>query len=103
MSLENVSLDVTVSLIDNNIKEKVGQLRYIIRGSDAEIFDTYLFPEYRRKKMMSSLLKKMIPELKMSGISKVKLKYFDEDARIAWEKMGFIHTGNEGYMELRIQ
>jgi len=103
MSLENVLLDVTVTLIDNNVQEKAGQLRYIIRGSDAEIFDTYLFPEYRRKKMMSSLLKKMIPELKLSGISKVKLKYFDEDARKAWEKMGFQHTGKQGHMELHIQ
>lgn len=102
MSLENILLDATIAIIDNNIQEKAGQLRYIIRDTEAEIFDTYLFPNYRRKKIMSSLLKKIIQELKVSGISKIRLKYLDEDARVAWEKMGFRQTDKEGHMELHI-
>lgn len=100
MPLENIALDVIITMVDDTTKEKAGQLRYIIRKSEAEIFDTYVFPEYRRRKMMSSLLKKMIPELKISGISKVRLKYFDENARIAWERMGFRQADKEGNMEL---
>jgi GNAT superfamily N-acetyltransferase len=103
MSLENILLDVTVTIVDKNIQEKAGQLRYIIRDAHAEIFDTYLFPDHRRKKIMSGLLQKVIPGLKASGISKVRLKYFDDDARVAWEKMGFRHIGKEGHMELDIQ
>lgn len=100
MSLENVSLDVTITIIDKETREKAGQLRYHAIDSDAEIFDTYLFPEYRRKKIMSSLLKKLASEFKISGISKIRLKQFDEDARIAWEKMGFRQVDEKGHMEL---
>lgn len=102
MSLENVLLDVTTTIIDNCTQKKAGQLRYVIRDSEVEIFDTYLFPEYRRRKIMSGLVKKMIPELKVSGISKVRLKYFNEDARTAWERMGFRQADKEGNMELNI-
>ena len=102
MSLENISLDVTITMVDNSKQEKAGQLRYIIKGSEAEIFDTFVFPEYRRKKMMSSLVKKMIPELKVSGISKVKLKYYNDEARAAWESVGFKKADKEGHMELNI-
>lgn len=100
MSLENILLDTTITIIDKDIGEKLGQLRYITRGSEVEIFDTYLFPEHRRKKMMSNILKKIVPELKASGISKISLKYFDDDARIAWERMGFVKVGEGGRMEL---
>jgi GNAT superfamily N-acetyltransferase len=102
MSLDNMLLDVTITILDKDIQEKAGQLRYIIRDTHVEIFDTYLFPEYRRQKIMSRLIKKIISELKMSGISKVKLKYFNEDACAAWERMGFRHISEEGYMELGI-
>jgi len=100
MSLENVLLDIKMTILDNITLEKAGQFRYIIKDSEIEIFDTYLFPEYRKKKIMSSLLKKIIPELKLSGISKAKLKYFDENARMAWERMGFRQSDKDGYMEL---
>ena len=102
VSLENMSLDITVTIVDNSTGLKAGQLRYIIKGSRAEIFDTYVFPDYRRKKLMSNLLKRVTPELKMSGVTKMKLKYFDEGARIAWEKMGFREIGRSGHMELDI-
>ena len=100
MSLENISLDVTITIIDKDIKEKAGQLRYIVIDSEAEIFDTYLFLEYRRKKIMSSLFKKITSELKISGVTKIKLRYFDEDARMAWESMGFRQVDEKGNMEL---
>lgn len=102
MLLENMLLDVTVTIVDKDIQEKAGQLRYVIKDTHAEIFDTYLFPDHRRKKIMSNLLKKIIPGLKATGISVVKLKYFDEDARIAWERMGFRHIDKKGNMELDI-
>jgi GNAT superfamily N-acetyltransferase len=102
MSLENMLLDVTMTLVDKDIYEKAGQLRYTIKDTHAEIFDTYLFPDYRRKKIMTNLLKKIIPGLKATGISVVKLKYFDDDARVAWERMGFRHVDKEGNMELDI-
>ena len=102
MSLENMLLDVTITLVDKDVQEKAGQLRYAIKDTHAEIFDTYLFPDHRRKKIMSNLLKKIIPGLKATGVSTVKLKYFDDDARKAWERMGFRHVGREGYMELII-
>jgi GNAT superfamily N-acetyltransferase len=100
MSLENILLDTTITIIDKESGEKFGQLRYIVRDSEAEIFDTYMFPEYRRQKMMSSLLRKIIPELKVSGVSKISLKYFDDSARISWEKMGFVQSGKNDRMEL---
>ncbi len=103
MSLENVLLDTTITIIDKDMGEKLGQLRYITRDREVEIFDTYLFPEHRRKKMMSGVLRKIIPELKVSGISKISLKYFDDGARIAWEKMGFVQVGKSGRMELDLQ
>ncbi len=102
MSLEDVLLDVTVTILDKNIQEKAGQFRYIVKDTVAEVFDTYLFSEYRRKKIMSSLIKKIVPELKASGISKVRLKCFDEDARIAWERIGFKQIDENGNMELHI-
>ena len=103
MPLENVLFDVTITIIDKETEEKAGQLRYHIKDSEVEIFDTYLFPEYRRKKIMSSLLKKITSELKVSGTSKIILKYFDEDARIAWERMGFRLVDEQGHMELFLE
>jgi GNAT superfamily N-acetyltransferase len=100
MSLENVSFDVVITIIDKDTKEKAGQLRYHIIDSDVEIFDTYLFPEYRRRKIMSSMLKKITSELKMSGIKKIKLRHLNEDARMAWESMGFRQVDEKGNMEL---
>lgn len=103
MSLENVLYDVTITIIDKDTEEKAGQLRYHIKDSIAEIFDTYLFPEYREKKIMSSLLKKLTLQLKISGTSKIRLKHSDEDARIAWEKMGFRLIDDKGHMELCLE
>ncbi len=105
MLQENILLDTTVIMVDKDTGEKLGQLRYITRRSnedisEAEIFDTYLFPEHRRKRLVSNLLKKIIPELKVSGVSKISLKYFDDGARIAWEKMGFVQNEKSGRMEL---
>lgn len=102
MSLENMLLSVTIAIIDKGTEEQAGQLKYIIRDSEVEIFDTYVFPEYRRKKIMSNLLRKITPELKVSGISKISLKYFDDGARIAWEKMGFKQVDGKNRMELDI-
>lgn len=59
MSLENVSFDITITIIDKNTNQKAGQLRYNVVDSEVEIFDTYLFPDYRKKRIMSSLLKKI--------------------------------------------
>lgn len=103
MSLENVLLDVTIEIVDKDKQEKAGQLRYIVKESVAEVFDTYLFPGYRRQKIMSSLIKKIIPELRVSGVSKIRLQYLSEDARIAWERMGFRHASRKGYMELHLK
>lgn len=109
MSLENISFDVNVSLdviitiIDKNTKEKAGQLRYNAIGSEVEIFDTYLFPDYRRKGIMSNLFKKITSGLKISGITKVRLYQFNDDARIAWESMGFQQVDEKGNMELYLQ
>jgi GNAT superfamily N-acetyltransferase len=100
MSLENISFDVTITIIDKDTKKKAGQLRYHTIDSEIEIFDTYLFPEYRRKKIMSSLLKKITSELKMSGVTKIKLRPLDDVARIAWESMGFRQIDEKGNMEL---
>ena len=103
ISLKNMSLDTTITIVDNDKRLKAGQLRYMIKGSEAEIFDTYVFPEYRRQRLMSNLLKRVTSELKISGVSKMRLKYFDEGARIAWEKMGFKEIGKNGHMELDIR
>lgn len=100
MSLENVIFDVTITIIDKDTKEKAGQLRYHAIDSEVEIFDTYLFPEYRRKKIMSSLLKKIIYEFKVSGITKIRLRQFDEYANMAWESMGFRRVDENGNMEI---
>lgn len=107
MSLENILLDTTITIVEKDTGERLGQLRYVTKDSDedileTEIFDTYVFPEYRGKKIMTSILKKIVPELKVSGVSKVSLKYFDDGARVAWEKMGFRHIGQSGRMELDI-
>lgn len=102
MSLENVSLDITITIIDKDTKEKAGQFRYHVIDSDVEIFDTYLFPDYRDNKIMSSLLKKIIPELKISGIKKIKLRASNDVARIAWESMGFRQVDEKGNMEFMI-
>jgi len=102
MSLENMLLSVAVTIIDKETEEQAGQLKYIIKDSEVEIFDTYVFPEYRRRKIMSNLIRKITPELKVAGISKITLKYFDEGARIAWEKMGFKHVDGKNRMELDI-
>lgn len=99
MSLENILFDITITIIDKNTEQKAGQLRYHIKDEEAEIFDTYLFPEYRRQRIMSSLFKKMTSELKVYGVSKVRLKSSDEGARMAWESMGFRQIGEKGHME----
>lgn len=101
MLLENISFDVTMTIIDNNTQEKAGQFRYVVKDTIAEICDTYLFPDYRRQKIISSIFKRMIPELKICGVSKIMLKCLNEDARIAWESMGFMQVGN-GHMEFHI-
>jgi len=96
MLLENITI------IDKETEEQAGQLKYIIKDSEVEIFDTYLFPAYRRRKIMSDLLWKITSELKVSGISKISLKYFDDDSRVAWEKMGFKQVDGKNRMELDI-
>ena len=89
----------TITIIDKETKQKAGQLRYNIKDEEAEIFDTYLFPDYRRKKIMSSLFKKMTSELKVYGVSKVLLNSSDDVARMAWESMGFRQIDEKGHME----
>ena len=103
MSLENILFDVTITIIDKDTEEKAGQFRYHFNDTDVEIFDTYLFPEYRRKKIMSSLFKKIVSHLKLSGASKIRLKHFDDDARLAWERMGFKVIDEKGHMELCLE
>lgn len=100
MSLKNILIDTTVAMVDKDTGEKLGQLRYITRGSEADLFDAYVFPEHRRKKVMSNLLRKILPGLKVSGVSRISLKYFNDDARMAWEKMGFVQSNKSGRMEL---
>ncbi len=103
MPLENILFDVTITIIDKETNQKAGQLRYHAVDADVEIFDTYLYPEYRGKKIMSGLLKKLILQLKASGINRIRLKFFDDKARTAWEKMGFRQTDEKGYMELNLE
>lgn len=97
--MSNISLSATITIIDDT-KEKIGQLRYHIIDSEAEIFDIYLFPYYRRQKIMSNLLKKMTNEFKVSGVKKIKLRYLDDIAHMAWRSMGFIQVDKNGNMEL---
>lgn len=96
-----LEFDVIITIIDKDTKERAGQLRYSVVDSEVEIFDTYLFPEYRGNKIMSSLLKRIIPGLKISGITKIKLKSSD-GPRIAWENMGFIQVDEDGNMEMML-
>lgn len=89
ISINDVSFDITIVILDKNTKEKAGQLRCCITDSEAEIFDTYMFSEYRDKGIISNIFKKIASELKKSGILKIRLKYSYGDAHDFWKKMGF--------------
>lgn len=89
ISINDMSFDIIVTILDKNTKEKAGQLRCCITDYEAEIFDTYMFSEYRGKGIIRHVFKKIASELKKSGILKIRLKHLDGDAHAFWKKMGF--------------
>ena len=96
--------DIDLVFIDDDIKEVVGHCKYSysIKNKTGEISDTYLYPDYRRKKIMSTYINDILCDMKCMGANKVKLSALLDEERMIWEKLGFKQINEEGKMEIDV-
>ena len=94
--------DIDLVFVDDDSKEVVGHCNYLITNKEGKIYDTYLYPNYRGKKIMSMYINDILCDMKCMGALKVKLDTLSDEARIIWEKFGFIQINEKGNMEIDI-
>ena len=94
--------NVDIVFIDDDTKEIAGHCKYYINDSIGYIYDTYLFPEYRNKKILKSHINTILHDIKQSGAEKVLLSTLNDEAIVIWEKLGFKKI-NKNNMEMNIK
>lgn len=72
--------------------EKVGQLEYEIINDKAIIYNTYIYPKYRRNGILKSCFPTILSIIKQSNISQIELSVLSEDAKRSWICLGFTET-----------
>lgn len=96
--------DIDIMFIDDDKKEIAGHCNYSITENNGNneglIYDTYLYPEYRRKKIMTTYINDILCDMKCMGANKVKLNASSNEACMVWEKFGFIRIDKKGNMEI---
>ena len=94
--------DVDLMFIDDDVKEIVGHCKYSIKNKVGEISDAYLYPDYRRKKIMSTYIDDILCDMKCMGVNKIKLFTLLDEERMIWEKFGFHQIDERGNMEIDV-
>lgn len=94
--------DIDLVFIDDDVKEVVGHCNYSIKNKIGEIYDTYIYPNYRRKKIMSTYINDILCDMKCMGANKIKLYTLLNEERMIWEKFGFIQINEKGIMEIDV-
>jgi GNAT superfamily N-acetyltransferase len=73
----------TIDFIDNSI-DKVGQLVFEILDNKAIIYDTYIYPDYRKKGILKTHLHTILSRIKKYGVTHLELSVLNEEAKLAW-------------------
>ncbi len=94
--------DIDLVFIDDDIKEIIGHCKYSVKDKVGEISEAYLYPNYRRKKILSTYINDVLCDMKCMGVNKVKLYTLLDEERTIWEKFGFIQTNKKGNMEIDV-
>ncbi len=91
---------IDLVFIDDDIKEIAGHCKYSIKNKIGEISDAYLYPNYRKKKIMSTYIDNILCDMKCMGAKKIRLFTLLDEERIIWEKFGFHQIDEKGNMEI---
>lgn len=93
---------IDIVFIDDDTKEIAGHCNYYVSYKIGYIYDTYLFPEYRNKKIMKSHINDILCDMKLMGAEKVLLSTLSDEVTMVWEKLGFKKI-NKNNMEMDIK
>jgi len=94
--------DIDLTFIDTDTKEIVGHCNYSVLDKKGLIYDTYLYPNYRNKKIMSTYINDILCDIKCMGADKVRLHTLSNEAYSIWERFGFKQYDRKGNMEIDI-
>lgn len=94
--------NIDIVFIDDDTKEIAGHCNYYVSYKIGYIYDTYLFPGYRNKKIMKSHINDIICDMKLMGAEKVLLSTLSDEVTMVWGKLGFKKT-NRNNMEMDIK
>ncbi len=95
-------MDIDLVFIDDDVKEIVGHCNYLVENNEGLIYDTYLFPDYRRKGIMTTHINDILCDMKCMGAFKVKLHTLSNDACEIWKRFGFTETNEKRGMEIDV-
>ncbi len=94
--------DIDLVFINNETKEIVGHCNYSVENKEGLIYDTYLFPDYRRKGILSTYINDILCDIKCMGATKVKINTLSDEVSKIWEKFGFIKLDKKRNLEIDI-
>ena len=94
--------DIDLIFVDDDIKEVVGHCNYSVSDKEGLIYDTYLYPDYRKKKIMSIYINNILCDMKCMGADKVRLHTLSDEAYAIWDRLGFKQYDKKGNMEIDI-
>lgn len=94
--------DADLVFVDDDNKEIVGHCNYSINNNIGNIYDTYIYPDYRGQKIMKKYIDDILCDMKCMGVTTVKLSTLSDEGRIIWKKLGFKHTDKKGNMEINV-
>ncbi len=94
--------DIDLVFVDDENKEVAGHCNYSVDNKIGNIYDTYIYPDYRRNKIMKTYIENILCDMKCMGVNKVKLSTLSDEARTVWEHLGFNHIDKKGNMELDV-
>ena len=75
-----------------HLGDKIGQLVYEITDNKAIIHDTFMYPDYRNKKILKTYLPTIISGIKLHRVTSIGLSVLSEEAKISWIHLGFTET-----------
>lgn len=95
---------IDFSFIDTSNNDVAGHLMYDINKKEktAFIHSSYLFPEYRRKGILKRSIDNILCDIKCEGADTVKLHVLTDEAKEAWNKLGFFELKKTGDMGIDI-
>lgn len=94
--------DTDLVFVDDDNKEIVGHCNYSINNNIGNIYDTYIYPDYRGQKIMKKYIDDILCDMKCMGVTTVKLSTLSDEGRIVWERFGFNPVDKKGNMEIDI-